>query len=252
MERIEFQKKLAELVRLAKENGNCLSTEEVQDFLLSLSLKEEQLKLVYEYLSASHITIKGYVSEEPKKEIPYSPEEQHFLQKYQKDLKAFALLEDDALENLLLQAEQGDSLAKAQATEQFLHQVLKQAIELRGQGLPLEDLVQEGNVGLMLSLETLSLREEGITASHYIRSKIREALQEALKEAEYTRRSGDEIADKVNKLSDSILQLTNDLERQVSIEELSAFLDMDIEEIEDILKLAGEQVEVADSKTPEK
>lgn len=250
MERVEFQKKLSELSSLAKEHGNCLSTEEVQDFLSALSLNEEQLKLVYEYLSASHITIKGYVSEQPKKEIPYSPEEQRFLQKYQKELKAFTPLGEEALEELLLQAEQGDTMAKAQATEQFLHQVLLKARELHGQGLPLEDLVQEGNVGLMLALETLSLRETGISASNYVCSKIQEALQEALEEAQHARRSGDAIADKVNKLSDSILQLTDELDRQVSIEELSAFLDMDIEEIEDILKLAGEQVEVADSKAP--
>ena len=39
---------------------------------------------------------------------------------------------------------------------------------------------------------------------------------------------------------DSIKELSGELERQVSVEELSAFMDMPVEEIEDLLKLAGE------------
>ncbi len=249
MERAEFQKKLADLSILAKEKGNSLSTKEIQDFLASLSLNEEQLKLVYEYLAASHITIKGYIPRqtEERQSIPYTPEELRFLQRYQKELTAFARLEEEALEKLLFQTEQGDACAKAVATEQLLHHVLAEAKELHGQGLALEDLVQEGNIGLMLSLETLNLREDGTTPLEYVQAEIRRALREALEEAVQVRQTGNQIADKVNKLSDSIRELTDDLERQVTIEELSAFLDMEVEEIEDILKLAGEQVEMADS-----
>lgn len=254
MERAEFQKKLAELSLLAKDKGNSLSTKEIQDFLASLSLNEEQLRLVYEYLAASRITIKGYIPEQTgeKEEIPYTPEELRFLQRYQKELKAFARPQEQALEDLLKQTEQGDVSAKAAVTELLLHQVLLQAKELHGRGLALEDLVQEGNIGLMLSLETLDLRAEGTTALGYVYAEIRRALEEALEEAVQVRRTGDQIADRVNKLSDSIRELTDDLERQVTIEELSAFLDMEVEEIEDILKLAGEQVEMADSDTAAK
>ena len=106
--------------------------------------------------------------------------------------------------------------------------------------------MQEGNIGLMLSLETLGLRENGTTAADYVRSEVERAMQAALEEAQSVRRSGNQIVDKINKLSDSIQQLTEDLERQVTVEELSAFLDMSVEEIEDILKLAGDDIEMAD------
>jgi len=246
MERAEFQAKLLELSNLAKEKKNVLSTEEVQAFLQELSLTEEQLKLVYEYMLANKIEIKGYESEQEKEEIPYTREELEFLKSYQTDLKAFKPLSEAEMEKLFEKVEDGDDLAKSKVTEQLLSQVLLQAKEYHGQGLPLEDLVQEGNIGLMLSLEALGLREEGVTAREYICGEIDRAMELALEEAQSVRRSGNEIVDKINRLSDSIQQLTEDLERQVTVEELSAFLDMSVEEIEDILSLAGDDIEMAD------
>lgn len=246
MEQTEFQQKLLELTNLAKEKGYCLSTAEVQDFLSALSLTDEQMTLVYEYLIANQVTIAGY---EPKsaatddaEEIPYTKEELNFLQTYQEDLKAFPQLEEKALDALLAQVEEGNDLAKAQATEQFLSKVLELAKAYHGQGLPLEDLVQEGNIGMMLSMETLGLRESNQSASAYIQAEIKQAIEDALEETETVRNAGNQLADKVNKLSDTILQLTEELERQVTIEEVSAFLDMSIDEIEDILKLAGDEM----------
>ena len=48
--------------------------------------------------------------------------------------------------------------------------------------------------------------------------------------------------------ADAISELTEDLGRQVSPDELSLYLDMSLEEIEDLLRIAGETIEVADSQ----
>ena len=255
MEQAEFLGLLKQLSEYGKEKGNSLTKEEVQAFLSEFPLQEEQLPLVYDYLLSQKIKVQSYETkraeegaEIPKKEgAAYTREELHFLQSYQRDLRAFARMEAEALEELLCRVEQGDTLAKSQATEQFLHHVLEQAKELHGRGLPLEDLVQEGNVGLMLCLEALHLREEGVPAVRYVQGEIRRAMEEALEEDANVRRKGNEMADRVNRLSDSIQLLTQELERQVTPEELSAFLDMSVEEIEDILKLAGDGVELAEN-----
>ncbi len=246
MEREAFREQLKELSALAREKGNCLKQEEIRAFFGKLPLEEEQLKLIYAYLEANQIRVEGYIPrEEPGKQgegegdeaVAYTREELHFLQTYQRELKAYVPLCEEALEDLLKQVEEGDALAKAQATERLLHLVLEQAKELHGQGLPLEDLVQEGNMGLMLSLEALELRREGMTALAYVREEIQRALEEALLEAVNVRREGNRIADRVNHISDSIQKLSQEMERQVTLEELSVFLDMPVEEIEDILKL---------------
>ena len=49
-------------------------------------------------------------------------------------------------------------------------------------------------------------------------------------------------------MADAISELTEDLGRQVSPDELSLYLDMSLEEIEDLLRIAGETIEVADSQ----
>ena len=48
-------------------------------------------------------------------------------------------------------------------------------------------------------------------------------------------------------MADAISELTEDLGRQVSPDELSLYLDMSLEEIEDLLRIAGETIEVVDS-----
>lgn len=56
--------------------------------------------------------------------------------------------------------------------------------------------------------------------------------------------SEEEVTGKLNKLADSITELTEDLGREVSPEELSVFLDMPLDEIEDLLRIAGDTIEV--------
>ena len=82
--------------------------------------------------------------------------------------------EEELLE-LCRAAEEGDGGAKARLTEQLLPEVIQAARGLAGQGLPLGDLVQEGNIGLMLAMETLGLREEGQTPLDYLKQEIRTA-----------------------------------------------------------------------------
>ena len=100
--------------------------------------------------------------------------------------------------------------------------------------------MQEGNVGLLLALETLGLRDGETTALSYLRQEIESAVVQALEEQQTEKQAGDLLAGRLNELRDGIKKLTDELERKVSIEELSVFLDMPVEEIEDLLKIAGE------------
>lgn len=61
-----------------------------------------------------------------------------------------------------------------------------------------------------------------------------------MEDDETEKQAGDLLADRLNNLSDSIRKLSDELERQISVEELSVYMDMSVEEIEDLLKLAGE------------
>lgn len=243
MERQEFQKKLEELGRLAREKENRLQTGEVREFLKDMELTEEQLEMVFAYLASQLVTVEGYVPapEEQEEEAELTPEEQSFLEQYEKEMEYITFLEEAELAALCMEAEDtGDGGAKARLTEQLLPEVLRTARGFAGRGLPLGDLIQEGNIGLMLAMETLGLRAEGQSALDYLKQEIRTAVSQALEEQQTERQAGDLLAERLNRLSDGIRELSDELERKVSLEELSMFMDMPVEEIEDLLKLAGE------------
>ena len=58
---------------------------------------------------------------------------------------------------------------------------------------------------------------------------------------------GEEVTRKLNRLADSITELTEDLGRQITPDELSVYLEMPLEEIEDLLRIAGDTIEMADA-----
>ncbi len=292
MEREQFQKKLEELGRLAKEKENRLRAEEVREFLGEMELTEEQYQLVFAYLASRLVTVEGYIPAAPEKNPNEKPElteeEKIFLAQYREELSCLEFLDEEALEELCWEVEESaDDGVRARLTEQLLPVVLEIAQSFTGRGLPLGDLVQEGNVGLLLALETLGLRDgettalslpvvleiaqsftgrglplgdlvqEGnvglllaletlglrdgeTTALSHLRQEIESAVVQALEEQQTEKQAGDLLAGRLNELRDGIKKLTDELERKVSIEELSVFLDMPVEEIEDLLKIAGE------------
>ena len=125
--------------------------------------------------------------------------------------------------------------------------VLEIAEDYAHRGMMIQDLIQEGNIGLLIGLDTLGLMEEGLTSEEHLEKEILHAIRSALDEQEGEKSTGDEITEKLNKMADAISELTEDLGRQVSPDELSLYLDMSLEEIEDLLRIAGETIEVADS-----
>lgn len=247
MNREEFQQKLAELGKLAGENGNRLTADQVRNFFISMELSEEQYELIFAYLASRQVVVEGYMpaqrgkEEKPKTNLPLSSEEKSFLKSYQAELERLELLEEAELLKLCSRIEEtGDGFAKAKLTEQLLPEVLRLAHDFRGRELLLGDLVQEGNIGLMLALETLGMREPGSSPLEYLRQEICQAMAQALEDDRAEKEAGSLIAERLNHLRDEIKKLTDELERKVSVEELAVYMDMPVEEVEDLLKLAGE------------
>lgn len=247
MNREEFQNRLAELGELVGKNGNRLTGDQVREFFSAMELSEEQYELIFAYLASRQIVVAGYMpakEEEEKKQQekqPLSEEERHFLKNYQAELACLELLEEQELLALCRQVEEtGDELTKAKLTEQMLPEVLRLAHDFRGQELSLGDLVQEGNVGLMLALETLGMRPPKSTPLEYLRQEICRTMAQAVEDDHTEKEAGSLLADRLNHLRDEIRKLTDELERKVSVDELAMYMDMPVEEIENLLKLAGE------------
>lgn len=242
-----FRTALAALGASAEQKNRRLQKEDVQEFFQDMELSPEQYQLVYAYLASKRIQVEGV--ELPPIQVedaPYTEEEQEFLRQYQKDMKFVRRQEEGDLTALFSRAADGEESAKKLLTEHYMDRVLSLAKEYAHQGLMIQDLVQEGNLGLMIGIDTLGLKEEDNTWESHLENEIHRAIRLALDEQEGSKSTGEQITEKLNKLADSITELTEELGRQITPDELSIYLDMPLEQIEDLLRIAGETIEMAD------
>lgn len=242
-EQSKFREALAQVTVRAEENGGKLSLAETEELLKDMDFSEEQLSMVYGYLASKGYVVEGAVLPEEEKE-PYTQEEEEFLDQYKKDMRTVQRQSAEELEVLLNGAAAGEQEAVRLLSEHYMEKVLAVAEEYAHRGMLIQDLIQEGNIGLLMGLHGLMELEDGLLPEDYLEREIRKSIRAAMDEQNGETRVGEEVTGKLNKLADSITQLTEDLGREVSPEELSVFLDIPMEEIEDLLRIAGDTIEV--------
>lgn len=241
--RAEFLKKLQDLVVMAKEKGNRIMIEEVQGYFAKENLTEEQMELVFDYLLTQKVVVQGYLKmteAEAVPEITYTEDENAYLKEYMEDLKAFRKEEVGERQVLYGKKLAGDVNAKNRLTEIYLTEVVKVAKEMYHPEIFLGDLIQEGNVGLILGLELFDHVEN---AHDVILGQIRQSIQMLIEEYKELSNRDKKMVEQVSMLDAAIKSLTEELGRKVTIDELAIHLGMTEEEIDDILRLMGEESE---------
>ena len=116
-----------------------------------------------------------------------------------------------------------------------MERVLEIAKELHDGSVFLGDLVQEGNVSLMLALKESGEEEKILNA---VREGI-EAFQEEQRDVHVRDRK---MVEKVDELDGQIKKLKEEMGRKITLEELALYTDRSEEELRSVLKLAGEEV----------
>lgn len=242
-----FRTALAALSAKAARQDGFLGRADMQEFFDDMELTEGQYSLVHEYLMSKNIRIEGVKpTQAEEKEISLTDAEQELLRRYRRDLKNLRRQQESELTALYEQAADGGEEARQLLIEHHMPMVPKLAVEYAGRGLSLSDLLQEGSVGLMIGVDTLCLREEELSEEEHLERSVRREILRALDEQDGARGTGEQIVEKLNKLADAITELTEDLGRQATPEEVAFYLNMPIEELEDLLRVAGETIELAD------
>lgn len=240
----EFLKKLNDLVTVVRDNGNQITVDEVRTYFSGMDLNEEQIELVFDYLLAQKVVVKGYIkmdmhtSEETL--LVLTEDEEAYLKEYQEDLKAFKPVTEQERAVLFDKMIKGDSNAKNRVVEIYLQDVIGIAKEMYHPEIFLGDLIQEGNVGLILGVEMITDIE---TAHQTITEQIRQSIQMLIEEQTELSSRDKKMVEKVAMLDESIKTLTEELGRKVTIDELAVYMGLTEDEIEDILKLTGEESE---------
>ena len=244
-DKLNFLDKLNALVAKAKSQGSQISIPEVQAHFKDMELSKEQMDLMFEYLMSQKVAVVGYVKLDSaeKEEIEFTEEEKAYLKEYMEDLKAFPDVPVEARRELFEKAAQDDDAAKQKLMEIYLRDVVEVAKEMYSPDVFLGDLIQEGNLGLVFGVEMLT---EAENAHEIIMEQIRQNIQLLLEEQKELQGRDKKMIEKVQMLDEAITTLTEELGRKITIDELAIHLGMEIEEIEDILKLTGDEPEEAE------
>lgn len=242
--KLEFREKLSGISTLAEIQGKKITTEEVEQYFEEDHLTQEQIELVYDYLISQKIVVKGYEKQggttTESTAIVYTVDEEAYLKEYLHELQFVKREQPGEKKELIKSAIQGDALSKGRLIELYLPEVVKIAKAMYSTEVFLGDLVQEGNVSLMLAIDDITSEE---TAEKDIRIQIKQGMQMLIEELTVAKRYDEKMVEKVNSLSKNIEKLTEELGRKVAIDELALYLEMSEEEVLDILKLAGEELE---------
>ncbi len=236
---ILFAQKLEEVRRLAKEQGNCVSEAQVQEAFASLSLNEEQLQLVFDYLVKHKVGIG-----EPADPDEYlSQEERNYLQDYLDEIAQLPNPTGGELEACTLSAMAGDAQAQRRLVEAYLKDVADIARLYAGQGVPLEDIIGSGNVALTFGVGMLGSLETPGEAQGMLMKLVMDAMEDAISENAECEKTNQRIADKVNRVTDKARELSEELRRKVTVEELAAETGLSQKSVREAMRMSGNQIE---------
>ncbi len=236
---VVFAKKIEEIRKLAKEQGNVLRKEQIEETFAEIEITKEQLEPVYAYLKSKNIGIGEPVDVEEQ----LSREEKDYLAEYLNSLLELPELSDGEKRAYSMAAMAGESEGKLKIMNAFLPQVVDIAKLYSGQGVLLEDLIGEGNVALAAGVEMLGCLEEPEEVDGMLGKMIMDAMEEYIAENTKAGKADRQIVEKVNHILDMAKELAESLQRKITVEELAAETGMEPEEIEEAIRFSGNKIE---------
>lgn len=241
--------RLKDLITLGKKQKDILNYKEVIEALGDIDLSSEQMDKVYEYLELQGIDVIGtidIVDEDLEKSMDLSffdgsiNMDDH-VRIYLKEIGKVDLLSAEEETELAIKMEQGDEFAKKRMAEANLRLVVSIAKRYVGRGMLFLDLIQEGNLGLIKAVEKFD-HTKGFKFSTYATWWIRQAITRAIADQARTIRIPVHMVETINKLIRVSRQLLQELGREPSDEELAKEMNMPIEKVREIRKIAQEPV----------
>jgi len=235
-----------ELIDKGKKNGS-LTYKEIMEAIDHIDLSPEQIEKIYEVFEMTGVEIIGDAneSETEQEEIDLSVPEgiaiDDPVRMYLKEIGKVPLLSSEQEIAYAQQIEEGSLKAKKKLAEANLRLVVSIAKRYVGRGMLFLDLIQEGNLGLIKAVEKFDYRK-GYKFSTYATWWIRQAITRAIADQARTIRIPVHMVETINKLIRVQRQLLQELGRDPLPEEISKVMELPVEKVREIQKIAQEPV----------
>lgn len=177
---------------------------------------------------------------------PSSVSERRALDLYLKEIKLIEPLSPQEEISLAQKAKAGDTVAYQKLVTHNLRFVVAMAKKFQGQGVPFEDLINEGNLGLIRAVRTFD-ETRGFKFISYAVWWITQRIRTAIQKTGRVVRLPSHITESIGKLYRKSLELEQEYEREPSTEELAEISDTTIKWIEDLVKAYSGPVSLEDS-----
>jgi len=253
---------IQELIEKGKAKGS-LTNEEILEVLDEEELDVENMEKLMETIENLGIEVTGF-NEESLSDIEaglsnvdnmneYGEEESDNVlaqdgliiddpvKMYLKEIGKVDLLSTEQELELAEKMANGDERAKQKLVESNLRLVVSIAKRYVGRGMFFLDLIQEGNLGLMKAVEKFDYTK-GYKFSTYATWWIRQAITRAIADQARTIRIPVHMVETINKVLRVSRQLLQELGREATTEEIANKMNMSVEKVRDIMKLAQEPV----------
>ena len=246
---------LQQLLEQGKKKG-VLDYKEISDRLEELELDPDQIDKIYEYLEKQGVEIVGSLDEELEiieddlqitqedlddMSVPDGVSIDDPVRMYLKEIGKVDLLTGNEETELAKRMAEGDAEAKRKLAEANLRLVVSIAKRYVGRGMLFLDLIQEGNLGLIKAVEKFDYTK-GYKFSTYATWWIRQAITRAIADQARTIRIPVHMVETINKLVRVSRQLVQELGRDPLPEEIAKELNMPVDKVGEIMKIAQEPV----------
>ena len=268
----ENRAKLLALLEEGKKSGK-VSSKKLVETLDAVDATEEQTEQFYDVLEAAHVeidvsdvldligtaeldnptlgemeAIEAEALEVSDKQLEEEYENAKLddpVRMYLKEIGKIPLLtpeeELEVAKDLVSEDEKARDAARKRMSEANLRLVVSIAKRYVGRGMQLLDLIQEGNLGLMKAVEKFDYTK-GYKFSTYATWWIRQAITRAIADQARTIRIPVHMVETINKVLRTSHSMVQSLGREPTTQEIAAELHMDVQKVEEILKIAQEPV----------
>ena len=236
--------KCKELIEKGQEKG-FLTYSEIIDAFDNVDIEPDEIEDFLENLKSLNITIDEEFDEKKIEEtfmdLPDSVRIDDPVRMYLKEIGKVPLLLPDEEIEIAKRIELGDETAKSRLIESNLRLVVSIAKKYLNRGMFFLDLIQEGNMGLIKAVDKFDYRK-GYKFSTYATWWIRQAITRSIADQARTIRVPVHMVETINRMNRIQRNMLQTLGRQPTPEELAVEMNIGIDKVREILKVAQDPV----------